>query len=425
MIPAFVQRACVAVAICAAAAAAVGDPPPPTRSDAAIVLEIQRLLSPDHTITDPDQQRQAMLAGLREVPALIRTLESRYPESRYRPVAYALAIDALLLRSQAGDETATAGQLALMARRLLGVTDDDELRGKARFVLLDCEIMALLVAASRPTTLASQPASAAALSARARGLAAMARKFTCLADDLPRTSYAPAALFQAGGLYLQAEREPSALASFRRLGQDYPKDPFTLKGMMILVQLHTRAGRMDEALAVKRRVVENFSGSAAAIKYRADIAKAECVGRPFFLRFRSVRGQAVNVRDHRGKTVLVYFYASLVEPDLAERVAGEMSALARLADERGCVLLAVGADREADKDKVAAALKAGNIKTPNLLDPDSQVARNYGVLFVPAVAIVGADGKLKDIVSDAEILAAVKKALRAGGGQAARRPAPG
>lgn len=252
----------------------------------------------------------------------------------------------------------------------------------------------------------------------------MARKFTCLADDLPRTSYAPAALFQAGGLYLQAEREPSALASFGRLERDYPKDPFALKGMMVLVQLHTRAGRTEEALAVKRRVVANFSGSAAAIKYRADIAKAECVGKPFFLRFRSVRGRAVNVRDHRGKTVLVYFYASLVEPDLAERAAEEMSSLAGLAAERGCVLLAVGADREADKDKVAAALKARNLQTPNLLDPDSQVARNYGVLFVPAVAIVGGDGKLKDIVSDAEILSAVRKALRAGAGRGADKPDP-
>lgn len=408
-----VQRTLIGAALCAAAAAPASDPPA-DRSGAAIVLEIERLLSPDTTIADVDQQRQAMLANLRKVPALVKALERKYPDSRYRAAAYTRAIDALLLRRQSGDKTADGRQLATVARRLLGATSDDELRAKARFVLLDCEIVELLDATTRPTaTTTSRPTATAAAggSARARRLAAMARKFICLAEDLPRTTYAPAALFQAGALYLEAGRDESAVAVFRRVSRDYPKDPFSLEALMILVQLHTRAGRSEEALQAKRRVVEVFSGSAAAIKYRADIAKAECLGKPFFLRFRSVRGRQVNMRDYKGKTVLLFFYASIVEAEHAERAVREMSALAELAGRRGCVLLAVGADREARAEKVAAVLNARKIDTPNLLDPDSKVARNYGVLFVPAVAVVAPDGRLKDILSDADILAAVKKAL--------------
>jgi len=52
-------------AICASAVPA-GAGPPMLRSDVAIVLKIQQLLSPDMTLDDPDRQGQAMLANLRE-----------------------------------------------------------------------------------------------------------------------------------------------------------------------------------------------------------------------------------------------------------------------------------------------------------------------------------------------------------------------
>ncbi len=404
MILSLARGLAIALAICAAAGAA---DPPSDRSDAAIVLEIERLLSPDPTIADGEQQRLATLEKLRKIPLLIEALEKDFPNSRYRPAAYGMAIDALMIRRQAGDQTASAKELAGMARRLLGIADDQELRAKAEFALLDLELAALLEATTQPAA-ASGPSTT---SAPARTLAALARKFTCLADDLPRTTYAPAALFQAAALYLEVHSDEPAIATFRRLSRDYPKDPFTLKALMILVQLHTRAGNDKEALAVKRQVVEGFSGSAAALKYRADIAKVECLGKPFFLRFRSVRGRQVNVRDYQERTVLVYFYASLVEGEFAPQVLKEMAALASLAQQRNCVLLAVGADEESRADKVAARLEAGKIDTPNLLDPDNKVAVNYGVLFVPAVAVVGPDGKLKDIVSDADIVAALRKAL--------------
>jgi len=407
------RGALIAVAICAAAGAGRGAPP--DRSDAAIVLEIQRLLSLEIAVEDPDRQREAILAKLREVPALVGALEEKFPDSEYRPVAYSLALDALTLRRQAGDETVTCEQMSRAARKLLSVAGNDDLRVKARFVLLEVtavEVLSAPEAAVHPTTTSSRPAVPTTTSKPAAGarLASLARRFVALADEFPKTIYAPAALFQGGGIFLEARRDDAAVAVYDRLSRDYPKDPFTLKALMILVQLHGQAGRTEQALQAKRAVVERFPGSSAAIKYRADIARVECLGKPFFLRFRSVRGRQVNVRRHKGKTVLVYFYASIVEAELTDRVAGEMSALAKLAAGRGWVLLAVGADRADDAEKVAGILNDRKIDTPNLIDSDTKVARNYGVLFAPAVAVVDAEGKLRDIVSDTDIVAAVRKA---------------
>jgi len=417
-------QVCAAVLVVAAVGGGATRPAEPP-SDAAIVLEIQRLMRPDLSRAAPPPQpssgpsveqpagtpREALLANLRKIPALIELLEQAHPGTEYRALAYSLAVDALILRRQAADETVSAKQIAWAARRLLSVAADDELRVKARFILLEAAAMEVLAAARPRATTAS--ASAWSPGAWKAKLTAIAARFVALADAFPRTTYAPAALYQAGGTYLQAGRQAPAVDALQRLGRDYPKDPFTLKALMVLVQLHTDRGEAEKALQAKRRVVACFGGSAAAVKYRADIARAECLGKPFFLRFRSVRDRQINVRDHGGKTVLVYFYARVAEPESTEDVVGTMRALASLAAREGCVLLAVGADRESDAGKVAAILDAHEIDTPNLLDPDAKVASNYGVLFVPTVAVIGPDGKLRAIISDENIPAAVGKALRA------------
>ena len=71
----------------------------------------------------------------------------------------------------------------------------------------------------------------------------------------------------------------------------------------------------------------------------------------------------------------------------------------------------VGADGEDEAEAVARILNAKGIDAPNLLDPESKVAQNYGVLFVPAVAIVSPKGMLKDIVTGGNIVSAVKGAI--------------
>lgn len=386
---------------------------PPKRSDAAIVLEIQRLCQGDPTLSDPLQQRQALVAGLRKVPALLAELKKNFPTSQYLPAAHSLALDALMLRRENGDQTVTDAQLAPVARQL-ATAKDDEFRAKGKFVLLESALIQA-VARAKASVPASMPAtSPAAMVARAEVIKqqlASAEKFVALANELPKTGHAPLALYLGGSLYLQGGREDPAIAAFDRLTRDYPKDPYSLKALMILVRLHTLAKRKELALAAKRRCVDHFGDSEAAQVYKSDIAQVECVGKAFFLHFTSARGKKIDVTKYKGKTVLVYFYVSLLDETTGAEAIKTMSALAKLAAEAKCVLLAVGADLKEDAKKVAAALNAAKIDTPNLLDPASQVAAQYGVLMVPSVAVVSPQGKLKRIITAAEIVPAVRKAL--------------
>ncbi len=416
------MRGALAWAILSVALAAHAGAPvtrPADRSDAAIVLEIQRLLDGDPTLSDPAQRSAALRRGLRKVPTLIAELERNFPDSRYRQAACGMALDALVVRRELGDKTVTGAHIAAAARRLLAMATDDEYRAKARFALLESELIEALGRAGAGAA-ASMPASAPATQAVARRQLEIARKFVALAEDLPATGHAPPALYLGGGLYLQGGRESLAVGVYGRLTRNYPKDPCSLKALMILVQLHTRAGRGELALAAKRRCVDHFGDSEAAAKYRADIARAEGVGKPFFLRFRSARGRRVDVTRHKGKTVLVYFYVSLLRPPMGGETLRTMSDLAKLAAETKCVLLAVGADDPAKTAQVARALEQAKISAPNLLDPQSKVAAQYGVLMVPSVVVVDPAGRLRSIVTAADIVPAVRKVVA----PAPNQPAP-
>jgi len=260
---------------------------------------------------------------------------------------------------------------------------------------------------------ASAPAVRAAQAEVTRRQRLFAAKFVALAGELPKTACAPLALYVGAGLHLQSGQAKPAIAAYDRLVLDYPKDPCSLDALMILVRLHTAAGRHAQALAAKRRCVDHFGSSEAAQAYKADIARAESLGKPFFLRFRSARGQSIDITKLKGKTVLVYFYVSALDGPAGGQALKTMGALAKLAAERGCVLLAVGADPADSATKVAAALNAAKIDTPNLLDPESQVAAQYGVMMVPSVTVVSPKGLLSDIITTADIVPAVSKTLAA------------
>jgi len=417
----------MAAGVLAAAAPAGAQTAPAERSDVAIVLEIQQLLIPDRQVDDPVLRDKMLLKDLRKVPALMAAFESKFATSRHRPVAWSLAVSAMVMRRQIGDRTVTSDGIIQAAKTLVASSTQAKYQAQGRLVILEVtadEALALALKVPATATVSSRPAATQAARARHKKMAgAYAGQFVRFADRYAKTTFAPPALYNAGGMYLEAGRENAAVAAFDRLSRDYAKDPLALKALMILVQLHARAGRPDKALAAKRRCVQNFEDSPAAMKYRADIAQAECLGKPFFLRFRSVRGRAFNVCDHRAKTVLVYFYALVSEEGLTERVTTTMANLGRLAQQTGCVLVAVGADEKTRSKKVAAILDGAKIDTPNLLDPEGKVATQYGVLFVPAVAVVAPGGKLKAIVTHADIVPAVRKALRAAASGPASRSA--
>jgi peroxiredoxin len=99
-------------------------------------------------------------------------------------------------------------------------------------------------------------------------------------------------------------------------------------------------------------------------------------------------GGAFHLAAHRGKTVLVNFWATWCPPCLAELPAMERLWQRHKGD--GFVIVAVSLD--ADPTIVPSFVEARGVTFPVVLDPTSKVASSYGVRALPASFVIDRGG---------------------------------
>jgi peroxiredoxin len=101
-------------------------------------------------------------------------------------------------------------------------------------------------------------------------------------------------------------------------------------------------------------------------------------------------GGKVRLTEHRGKVVMVNFWATWCPPCLEEMPA--MERLYRQQKDAGFTLIAVSVD--ADPKKVAPFVTQHKLTFPIGLDPRMEMANSYGVRALPSSFIVSRDGHL-------------------------------
>jgi peroxiredoxin len=104
-----------------------------------------------------------------------------------------------------------------------------------------------------------------------------------------------------------------------------------------------------------------------------------------------VDGGRTSLAEHRGKVVLVYFWATWCGycrkelPFAIERVVRER---------QGQPFTVLAVNIEEPRDLVAAYVKGAGVTSPVLLDRDGAVARKYRVRGTPTTFVIGRDGRL-------------------------------
>ncbi len=101
-------------------------------------------------------------------------------------------------------------------------------------------------------------------------------------------------------------------------------------------------------------------------------------------------GTSFRLSQHRGKTVLVNFWATWCPPCREEMPALER--LYRQHKDRGLVLVAVSID--ADSKVVPPYVKASKLTFPIALDPKAEVANKYGVRALPSSFVIDRQGTM-------------------------------
>ena len=102
-------------------------------------------------------------------------------------------------------------------------------------------------------------------------------------------------------------------------------------------------------------------------------------------------GKSYDLAAHRGKVVLVNFWATWCEP-----CRDEMPALGRLQkklDPKRFVVLAVNADEP--ESRIRKFLEQTPLGFPTLLDPERKAGKAWNVRVLPASFVIDRDGRIR------------------------------
>ena len=109
-----------------------------------------------------------------------------------------------------------------------------------------------------------------------------------------------------------------------------------------------------------------------------------------------LEGGKTSLADHRGKLVLLHFWATWCMPCRVEMPG--LESLWQQYKDQGLVILAVSID-EGSKGRIEKYKQIFELSFPILLDPESEVNDLYKVSNMPTTVLIDADGQIVSYVS--------------------------
>ena len=175
----------------------------------------------------------------------------------------------------------------------------------------------------------------------------------------------------------------------------YPKAPESAEALLQLAFRDEFEGRDQDAIERYRGIAESFPDTPQSRKAAGAVRRLESVGKPLALAGSTVDGKQASVAAFKGVPVLVHYWSTECEPckvDLAQ--------IRELQVKYGGKKVAViGVALDSDKAKLAKFLQSKPLPWPQIHEPgglDSRLAEEFGVLALPTMVLVGADGNIVD-----------------------------
>lgn len=163
----------------------------------------------------------------------------------------------------------------------------------------------------------------------------------------------------------------------------------------------------SRVLAITSVFVLAFSAAFAAKKTKAD---PPAVGEVVELKFNAVKGGKVDLAAMKGKVVLIDFWATWCGPCVAE-VPNVVATYNKL-HEKGFEIVGIPLDQH--KSALTKFIKDKDMKWPQYFDGkcwQNEISTRFGISGIPAMWLVGKDGKLVSTNVRGQLEAAVEKEL--------------
>lgn len=173
------------------------------------------------------------------------------------------------------------------------------------------------------------------------------------------------------------------------------------------------SGKLDDAKGWYTKLVQTKSVMTQADKARGAIRRLDMKGKPFTLAGASLTGGQINTAAYRGKTLLVFYWATWCQPCQQDLPA--LRALYQQYQSRGFEVVGVCLDVPiGTPEQQAAQLKqyvtANKVPWPQMYEPgglDSAPAVSYGIISLPTMFLVDDKGLVVSRNSSVEELKSV------------------
>ncbi|MBN2021657.1 MAG: redoxin domain-containing protein [Pirellulales bacterium] len=201
------------------------------------------------------------------------------------------------------------------------------------------------------------------------------------------------------------------IKSLKQFVEDYPKTPDSDEAMLQLAMTLEFSGEEDEAKTWYGRITKDFPDSPAARKATGAQRRLDSIGKTVSISGKTVTGQQIDLNQYRGKIVLIQYWATWSEP-----AKTDMAALKELAAKYGARFGVIGVSLDRRIEDVNAFLKENRVPWPQIHEDgglDSRPANEMGIMTVPTMILIDADGKVvRRSIEVAELDGELKKLIR-------------
>ncbi len=203
------------------------------------------------------------------------------------------------------------------------------------------------------------------------------------------------------------------LASLETFVDDHPESEHGAEALRQLAMGSEIAGENKAATQWYRRLLEQFPKSAHAALSRGALTRLSSEGREIVLRGTALKGDKVDLKEYRGKAVVIQYWTTSCDVCTADHAV-----LGNLNKKYGRrALEIVGVNLDYSRDKLIAYLEENRLPWKQLYESggfDSRLATEMGVVTVPLMIMIGPDGKVvSSNIRAEEIEGELKKLLQA------------
>ncbi|HOM15739.1 MAG TPA: redoxin domain-containing protein [Thermoguttaceae bacterium] len=173
----------------------------------------------------------------------------------------------------------------------------------------------------------------------------------------------------------------------------YPNSPDTSEAMLQLAMGYEFAGQETDALKWYNDLASKFPQTHAGKKAAGAQRRLQSVGKVLELAGKGLSGDQVDLAQYRGRIVLVHFWTSWCEPCKAD-----LPTLKDLLERYGKAgFTIVGVNLDNNPEEAVQFVKENRLGWAHIHEPgglESRPANELGILTLPTMFLVGADGKV-------------------------------